>query len=178
MNLTSPHTLLEDDLLTGDYEDLPQAVAMQDGEGFHIPVSIPANSPRLNLTSPATPNRWDPRLILDLALGVEDLDTVLPRYNLTPDDYETLAHSPIFRRELALTIRDVRENGLPFKAKARVQAEAYLEVLDELVYSDGTPASTRLEAIKSTVAWGGLIPKESKEETGATGSTINVQINF
>ena len=172
MNLTSHHTLLEDDLadlLDSDFGDMTPDLP--------API-IPSNATRLNLTSPATPNRWDPRLILDLALGVEDLDTVLPRYNLTFDDYEALAHSPIFRRELALTIRDVRENGLPFKAKARVQAEAYLEVLDELVYSDGTPASTRLEAIKSTVAWGGLIPKESKEETGATGSTINVQINF
>ena len=170
MNLTSHHTLLEDDLadlLSGDYADLP-AQSSPDQPVIFTPVPLKREAV----------NRWDPRLILDLALGVEDLDTVLPRYNLTPDDYETLAHSPIFRRELALTIRDVRENGLPFKAKARVQAEAYLEVLDELVYSDGTPASTRLEAIKSTVAWGGLIPKESKEETGATGSTINVQINF
>ena len=168
MNLTSHHTLLEDDLadlLSGDYEDLP-AQSSPDQPVIFTPIKREAV------------NRWDPRLILDLALGVEDLDTVLPRYNLTPDDYETLAHSPIFRRELALTIRDVRENGLPFKAKARVQAEAYLEVLDELVYSDGTPASTRLEAIKSTVAWGGLIPKESKEENAGNATNINVQINF
>jgi len=169
MNLTSHHTLLEDDLadlLSGDYDE-PQP----------SPVTLAGHSAPLHPKREAV-NRWDPRLILDLALGVEDLDTVLPRYNLTFDDYETLAHSPIFRRELALTIRDVRENGLPFKAKARVQAEAYLEVLDELVYSDGTPASTRLEAIKSTVAWGGLIPKESKEENAGNATNINVQINF
>ena len=173
MNLTSHHTLLEDDLadlLTGDYADLPQAVAMQDGEVFAVTAPAPIKREAVN--------RWDPRLILDLALGVEDLDSVLPRYSLTTDDYEPLAHSPIFRRELALTIRDVRENGLPFKAKARVQAEAYLEVLDELVYSDGTPASTRLEAIKSTVAWGGLIPKESKEDSQTNATQINVSINF
>jgi len=169
MNLTSHHTLLEDDLadlLSGDYDE-PQS----------SPVDLAGRSTPVPLKREAV-NRWDPRLILDLALGVEDLDTVLPRYNLTPDDYETLAHSPIFRRELALTIRDVRENGLPFKAKARVQAEAYLEVLDELVYSDGTPASTRLEAIKSTVAWGGLIPKESKEDSQTNATQINVSINF
>ena len=170
MNLTSHHTLLEDDLadlLSGDYADLP---AQSDPDQPVIFSPVPLKREAVN--------RWDPRLILDLALGVEDLDAVLPRYNLTPDDYETLAHSPIFRKELALTIRDVRENGLPFKAKARVQAEAYLEVLDELVYSDGTPASTRLEAIKSTVAWGGLIPKESKEENAGNATNINVQINF
>ena len=168
MNLTSHHTLLEDDLadlLDSDFEDLP-AQSSPDQPIIFTPIKREAV------------NRWDPRLVLDLALGVEDLDTVLPRYNLTFDDYETLAHSPIFRRELALTIRDVRENGLPFKAKARVQAEAYLEVLDDLVYSDGTPASTRLEAIKSTVAWGGLIPKESKEENQGNATQINVSINF
>jgi len=175
MNLTSHHTLLEDDLadlLSGDYEDLSSAVAMQDGEVFAITTPSPVPTKRDAV------NRWDPRLILDLALGVEDLNTVLDRYGLAQDDYETLAHSPIFRKELALTIRDVRENGLPFKAKARVQAEAYLEVLDELVYSDGTPASTRLEAIKSTVAWGGLIPKESKEDSQTNATQINVSINF
>lgn len=121
-------------------------------------------------------NRWDPRLILDLALAIEPLEEILPRYELSIDEFDLLAKTPVFRKELALMIREVREEGLSFSRKAQFQAESYLEVLDSMVYSELTPANIRLEAIRSTVKWGNL--EKSDKEDGIAGGTINVQINF
>ena len=132
-----------------------------------------------NLQRPLTPtNQWDPRLILDLAVGVEGMEDILSRYSLTLDEYYALSSTPAFRRELALAVRDVRENGVTFAAKARVQAELYLEVLENIVYDTSTPASTRLEAIRSAVKWGRLEPKDDKAGDSGPTTQVNVQINF
>jgi hypothetical protein len=123
-------------------------------------------------------NPWDPRLVLDLALAIEDTEPILERYDLQQEDYDALMRTPSFRRDLALTMREVRENGLSFRHKARVQAESYLEVLDQLVYSPATPASTRLDGIKQAVTWGDLSPKEGKGGDVQNAQQINISINF
>ena len=52
----------------------------------------------------------------------------------------------------------VRKNGVTFRAKARLQAEEYLAVVDRIVTNDLINPSTRLDAIKSMVKWGELEP--------------------
>ena len=122
-------------------------------------------------------NQWDPRMILDLAIAVDDITVILPRYGLSEAEFNLLSETPVFRRELAMAMREARENGLPFANKAKFQAESYLEVLDELVYSAETPASVRLEAIRSTVKWARLEQPTGAEAQG-NAPQINVQINF
>ena len=122
-------------------------------------------------------NQWDPRMILDLAIAVDDITVILPRYGLTEAEFNILSETPVFRRELAMAMREARENGLPFANKAKYQAESYLEVLDELVYSAETPASVRLEAIRSTVKWARLEQPTGAEAQG-NAPQISVQINF
>jgi hypothetical protein len=126
---------------------------------------------------PAATNAWDPRLILDLALRVDSLDDILARYSLTRQEYDKLSDVPAFRRDLAVTIRDVRENGATFRQKAKIQAESYLDVLDELVYADDTSANVRLDAIKFAVRCADLEPKETKAEA-QNATQVNVNINL
>ena len=126
---------------------------------------------------PKSTNLYDPRMILDLAIAVDDITVILPRYGLTEAEFNLLSETPVFRRELAMAMREARENGLPFANKAKYQAESYLEVLDELVYSAETPASVRLEAIRSTVKWARL-EVEKGAEAGSNAPQINVNINF
>ena len=136
------------------------------------------NLPAVRQSSPASANQWDPRLILDIAVGIEDLDVILPRYGLSENDYVILCGSRLFRQELAMTIRDVHENGLPFRAKAKIQAESYLEVINDLIYDETTPATTKLEAIRSTVRWANLEPKDDKSDNGSNQTQVNVNISF
>ena len=179
MSLADYNLKLEDDL-----SDL-LSVEFDDSDGYPVVEfrdTPPAKRGRLRkqdlLPEQSSANQWDPRLILDLALGIEDTRQVLERYGLTDNDYIVLCGSRLFRQELAVTIRDVHENGLPFRAKARVQAEAYLEVINDLVYNETTPATIKLEAIRSTVRWANLEPKEDKTADAGGGQTVNVQINF
>lgn len=123
-------------------------------------------------------NAWDPRLIIDLNLGLDPLEDILLRYGLTPAQLETLNNNPVFRKDLNITAREMREGGVSFARKAATQAESYLEVLDEIVTDARVPASTRLAGIKDVVKWGGLEPKDEKEKGAGSGAPINIQINF
>lgn len=130
------------------------------------------------LNSAQQVNAWDPRLIIDLNLGLDPIAEILTRYGLTAEQLEALNNNALFRKDLNITAREMREGGITFTKKSAVQAEAYLEVLDNIVTDPRTPASTRLAGIKDVVRWGNLEPKESKQEGGAGGAQINVQINF
>jgi len=160
-----------------DHEPPPPSGAAGLPSLFDV-VEEPKNPAFDGLPRPASTNKWDPRFVLDLALGLDELDTILTRYGLTEQEFELLSTIPAFRRELALTIRDARENGVTFAGKARTQAEGYLEVLDALVYDSGTPASTRLEAIRSTVKWAKLEPRDDKNDGNQNNQQINISINF
>jgi hypothetical protein len=108
---------------------------------------------------------------------VDALPEILARYEMADPDFYRLSELPLFRRELALAIREVRAEGVSFAAKAKVQAEEYLVVLDGMVHDRETPASTRLEAIKSAVKWGRLEPKEDKvDTTNATQVVVNISL--
>lgn len=157
---------------TGEF-DIPEALYTQDDvplQAFQLPAKTKQHPPE-------TTNPWDPRLIMDLALSIETLEDILPRYGLTTKEYNILSRKPAFKRELGMAIRDVNENGLTFKKKAMIQAESYLEVLDELVYDATTPSNVRLESIKSAVTWAGLLPKEEKQDT-TNATQVNVNISF
>lgn len=160
-----------DDLLSGCFpEELPPPSQLEEHSLTSLPVSCKRPHNQTNL--------WDPRLILDLAVDVDGLPEILLRYGLSIEEYNMLSETQAFRRELALAMREIRENGVSFSNKAKIQAESYLSIVDELVYSNETPASVRLEAIRSAVKWGKLEPKEDKAGDSGNQQTINVQINF
>ena len=168
---SEPASLLPSTLLPSR-EDHISNQHLVTSQGFH-----PSTSSAQLLPKDST-NPWDPRLLLDLALAVDPLEDILTRYSLTSQHYDALMASQTFRRELALMVRDVQENGASFKAKAKVQAESYLPVLDMLIYDETVAASTKLSAIQSVVRWGDLEPKPTKEEQTTNATQINVNISF
>lgn len=129
-------------------------------------------------THPRSPNPWDPRLMVDLALAIDPLEAILERFSLTQDHYERLLRIPAFRRDLAMTMRELREDGIPFAKKAAVQAESYLLDVDEMVQDRSIAASTRLDAIKWTAKMGKLEPREEKGGDVNQGVSVNLSINF
>jgi hypothetical protein len=135
----------------------------------------PSSETRFPTAQDKTPNPWDPRLILDLVVGIDALDDILERYGLDECQYARLQQVPSFRRQLAMTMREVREKGIGFADKCKVQAESYLVHVDDMVNDAAVPASTRLSAIQWVARMGRLEPKEEKSE-GNQGVQVNLQI--
>lgn len=147
------------------------------GHGGPLAGSTPRGSCAPGERPDRTPNLWDPRLTIDIATGLDALPDILTRYDLTHEAFERLSDTPAFRKELAMAMREVRENGLAFPKKCATQAELYLERLDQLVYDAATPASTILSIVTWMAKMAGLEPKESKSEN-QNNTQINVSISF
>lgn len=122
-------------------------------------------------------NPWPPQLITELALQLDDTEIVLERHGVSPAQYQQFLALPIFRREVAAMMKEMSDSGHTYKIKARIQAEGYLPVVDEIVNNSEIAASTRMDAIKYMGKMGDLEPREKKQDQG-TGATVNVQINF
>ena len=151
-----------------------ELLALEDDEPPHAPPAplvkfgVPPHQAEL---SPS----WPPRLAFDLALGLDTEETILDRHFISPQQWDTLRTNPGFLKELVEQKRSMMENGVTFRAKARIQAEEYLLVLDRLATSPNIDPKVQLEAIRSIVKWAGLEPKEEK---GEAASQQNIQINI
>jgi hypothetical protein len=133
-------------------------------EGSQEPPSVQdLTRTRPRITEPS-PNRWPPQLVFDLALGLDcDEDTLTQRYAITPQDLETLFTLPLFRQEVALMTRELREKNTIFKVKAKTQAEEYLKDMHDLMADGDTPASTKLSIFQTLAKYGELEPDKTNQ---------------
>lgn len=160
-----------------DVGDYSPAERLSDPTEAFIPEDLlPTNHGQPPLQVPTTVNPWPPQLVVELALQLHPLEDILSRHSLAESDYQNLLTNLTFRREVATTIRELSENGQSFKLKARMQAEAYLEVVDDIVNDLSIAASTRMDAIKYMTKCGDLEPRDTKDIGNAT--QVNVNISF
>ena len=102
--------------------------------------------------------------------------TICEAYRISEEDWETLRRNPLFLADVAHAMEQLKNEGMRFKAKARLQAEALLQTSWTLIHDPETPAAVKLDGIKSTVRWAGLEPRG--KEDGAGGNALNIQINL
>lgn len=122
------------------------------------------------------PNQWSPKMIFDLALGLDSQEEIEVRYGLTEAQLTRLYENPQFRKEVACLTRELRENNQIFKSKVKIQAEDYLNIMDEMMYDQATPASTKLSIFQALAKLGELEPKPEKQNPAGGAATININL--
>jgi hypothetical protein len=117
-------------------------------------------------------------LVFDLAIGLDSVDDILERHDLTHPEYNKLCANPTFRRELLMAKKEVSEDGVSFKRKSRMQCELYLLQMDELMNSNSVSPAVKVDIFKTLAKLGDLEPeKKSKAADVAEGATFSLQIN-
>ena len=89
-----------------------------------------------------------------------------------------LRHDPVFLSDLTQAIETVKQDGMSFKLKAKLQAEEILKTSWKMIHDNtgNTPSSVRADLIKSTMRWAGY---DNKDAAGAGGTQANaLQINI
>ena len=131
------------------------------------------------LTPPglASPGMWPPRLSFDVALGIEDEETIRSRYGYTEKEFNNILTQPSFRKELATHYSVLRETGATFAVKAKLIAEEKLEDMYQIISNPLIDPKVRMETWKAVTKAAGL---ESTPEKGiqANAQTVNIQINY
>jgi len=122
--------------------------------------------------------QWPALLPFEIALGIENLPTILENHDLSYDEWELIQCNATFRKELMAAHKEVAETGMSFRRKAAIQAEMYLTELDAVMFAPDTAPSTKLEIFKTLVKCGDLDPAQKKEDGSNQGTAFNIQINF
>ena len=119
---------------------------------------------------------WPATLPLEVAMRTAPIKTICEAYKISESEWEALRRNPLFLADLAAAVEMLKREGMSFKAKAKLQAEALLQTSWQLIQDPETPAAVKLDGIKSTVRWAGLEPRG--KEDGANGNALNIQINL
>lgn len=130
---------------------------------------------------PADPSviGWPPTLPIELALQASPLDAILEAYGLTYEDYRVLLETPGFVKQVAGAIEALKEDGMSFVMKARLQSEELLARSWAMTHApyDEVPPAVQADLIKATWRVAGLDASKNQQQV-ATGPSLAIQINF
>lgn len=117
---------------------------------------------------------WPVKLPFEIAMEGNE-EALCDLYGITRQQLDDLKLNPAFRRAVAQHKAELAENGVTFRTKAKLQAESYLENLDEIITAPDTPPSVKLNAIQSAVRWGGLEPQKEQSQN-VVNNNVRVEI--
>lgn len=121
---------------------------------------------------------WPASLPIELALKTATPQELKGHYGFSDDEWAALRGNPVFIAELTAACDLVKQEGMTFRLKARLQAEAMLETSWRLVHAPGSevPANVKADLIKTTFRVAGFDNKEGLP--AGAGSGLAIQINF
>lgn len=135
-------------------------------------------TPRKN-TDPAELG-FPPTLPLELALREKTPAELCEAYGLSHEDWDRLRQDPLFIKAVKEYVEELKQDGMSFKLKARMQAEVLLNTSFRLIHAhnDDVPPNVKADLIKFTIRAAGLDGSKDPAQQGATGPAFNIQINL
>lgn len=141
--------------------------------------ALPVVGGRRRAADPAEIALYPPTFPVELALQTAPLPDILSSYNINAARWEALQKHPVFVRDLASALEAVKKQGMSFKMKAGLQAEAMLERMWEMAHSpyDEVPPAVQADLMKFVVKAAGL--DASKDQASAQqGTPLQININL
>ena len=117
------------------------------------------------------------RLACELALGMEDRETIFQQYGYSPDQALVLMETPSFVSLIDRIGGEVRETGLSFKSKMKAVAEDLIPHAYDMATDPLCSSSVRADIIKWAAKMAGFEPPPAKG-VGAEGGGFNLSITF
>lgn len=117
------------------------------------------------------------RLAVELALHVDDAETVFAGYGYTPEQAADLLEQPAFLALMQQAQKAVVEEGLGFRIKAKLMAGELLPYAHDIATDPLQSAAVRADLIKWTAKVAGFEPKDGKDD-GKQGGGLTLNIQF
>lgn len=120
---------------------------------------------------------WSTTLPIELALKTATPQELRIHYGYNEEEWDALKENPVFMAELTAACELVKQEGMSFKLKARLQGEALLDTNWRLIHapSSEVPAAVKAKLMEATWRMAGFDNKE-----GMQGPAVGfaIQINF
>lgn len=118
---------------------------------------------------------WHPMMPVEIALDRHPVKYICECYGVDVIAWNKLRNDPLFQEDVRRHREDLRKDGMSFKKKAQLQAEALLDVSWGIINNPSTPANVRADLIKNTIRVAGL---DASKEQDAAAARANLQINI
>lgn len=130
--------------------------------------------------NPADPARlgYPPTFPIEIALRTSPVDEICEGYGISPEEWALIQNDPTFLADLKRAMDMLREEGMSFKVKAKLQAEELLKTAWREIHNVATPPNVRADLIKATVRWAGYETTSAQGNGNAPGSGFTIAINF
>jgi len=118
---------------------------------------------------------YPPMLPVELAMRTDTVQNICRAYGIDKPTLARLLAQPVFVKAYQEAIEMLKIEGMSFKLKARMQAEAYLATAFTMAQNPATSDAVRQKIIADTVRWAGY---DKKAEEAGQGNSFAIQINL
>jgi len=124
---------------------------------------------------------YPPTLPIEVAMRTAPIRQICEAYGIDRDEWEVLRNHPLFIADVQAAMETLKEDGMSFTVKARLQAEELLKTSWKMIQNVTTPPTVRADLIKFTIRAAGLdksAEKVSQMPPGGYPAQLNIQINL
>jgi hypothetical protein len=129
--------------------------------------------------APADPAKigFPPTLPIEIVLRTASVRELCAEYHISRDQWNELRADPHFKKAVASADETMRQEGMSFRMKARLQAEQLLQTSWDLIHNtDGmVPAAVKADLTKFIIRVAGL---DAGADKGSSGQNNALQINI
>lgn len=119
---------------------------------------------------------WATELAFEQALGYYSPEELRTRFDLTEEQYRVVTENDAFKKTMLSYKKEIDDEGIAFKLRARKAAELVLEELTTIAFDTLQDASDRIKAIEKICEYAGLGAKQQKDGDG--GIRVVIQTNL
>lgn len=135
---------------------------------------------RLGKLRPTDPSElgYPPTLPIEVVLQTASMDDIRIAYGFSEVQWEALQELPRFQSDLEAARKMLSEEGMSFKAKARLQSEELLKTSWQMIHdtTGDVPPNVKADLLKFTIRAAGL--ESSAKDQAASFTPLQININI
>jgi hypothetical protein len=116
-------------------------------------------------------------LPIEIALRTSPVESILEGYGISEEEWDLIRYDPTFINDLQRAADMLKEEGMSFRVKAKLQAEELLHTSWRMIHDVNAPPAVRADLIKATMRWAQYDVPPS-QQTLTPGSGFSININF
>lgn len=121
---------------------------------------------------------WVQNLAFEVALGYFTPEELQTKFGLTPEAYQQITSMVDFRRAEADYRREIDDEGIAFRLRARKAAEEILSEMYAMAFDQTLDAKDRLRAMELMCKYAGFDANKAEGEGGGVKLQIYTNLNL
>lgn len=118
-------------------------------------------------------------LPFEIVMRTGTLEEIREAYKYSEEEFGYLMSDPVFIAAIQSAAEQVKDEGVTFKLKAQMQADALLDKSWQMIHDPKTPPSVAASLLKETIGWAGYAAKDEKPAaTGPVGPSFSITIDM